>query len=334
MRGTLFLRCLSIFKEIKIQGIIYKIESKDYYLYDQDGNSIRCSLRGKFQKIYNLKKDKLYEVDIVVVGDKVEYSLNQDGSGVIEEILPRRNYISRKAPKIKGASTRGERLEQKIAANIDNLIIVSSWQSPRFNNRSVDRFLVAGESSHINCALVINKIDLDTDSESDNYLNLYKKIGYTVIGSSVPQKKGIDDLEKLMAGKINLLWGQSGVGKSSLINSIYPDLKLKIGEISNYSSKGKHTTVTSLLLKVNTSTYLIDTPGIREIDPYGLRKEDLGHFFKEFSPFINSCKFNTCTHHHEPGCAIIEAVENDKINYERYKSYLNILDSIEDDMNF
>ncbi len=321
-------------KELPIQGIIYKIESKDYYLYDEHGKKVRCSLRGKFQKEFNLKRDKLYEIDIAIVGDNVRYEMNHDGSGVIEEVLPRVNHISRKAPSIKGSGTRGERLEQKIAANIDNLVIVSSCKNPKFNNRAIDRFIVAGESSHINCCIIINKTDLDEEENYKEYSSLYRSIGYEVVESSVKENIGAEQLHKVFDGKTSLVWGHSGVGKSSLLNWIYPHLKLKTGEVSDFSSKGKHTTVTSLLMNIDKNTKVIDTPGIREIDPYGIREEDLGHFFKDFDEFINECKFNTCTHKHEPGCAVIKAVEDELINPERYVSYLNILESIEDDMNF
>lgn len=273
-------------------------------------------------------------MDIVAVGDIVEYELNQDGTGVINEIHPRKNYISRKAPRIKGAGTRGERLEQIVASNIDNLVIVSSANFPKFNNRLIDRLIVAGESAHINLIIVINKIDLDTDHHIHEWSELYKKIGYQLFESSVPEKKGVVELKNAMSGKINLIWGQSGVGKSSLLNVIYPTLKLKVGEISESTSKGKHTTVTSIIKKVGEETFVVDTPGMRELDPYGIRKEDLGHYFIEFSPFANSCKFNTCTHHHEPQCGVVYAVQNEFIHYERYQSYLNILETIEDDMNF
>lgn len=281
-----------------------------------------------------MKKNKLFEVDLIVVGDYVEFNLNQDGTGVIESVYERKNFISRKAPRIKGASYRGERLEQKIAANIDNLIIVSSTKNPHYNNKTIDRFLVAGESSNVNCVLVINKIDLDKENDFKLFSDLYKKIGYCVIETSIINNIGIQELKSTLNTKINLIWGQSGVGKSSLLNSIFPSLNLKVGDISEKTSKGKHTTVTSILKKLENNTYIIDTPGVREIEPYGITKEDLGHYFIEFKNFINDCKFNTCTHYHEPGCAIRKAVDDKIISIERYESYLNILETIEDDMNF
>lgn len=260
--------------------------------------------------------------------------MNDDGTGVIHQILPRKNYISRKAPSIKGASTRGERLEQIIASNIDNLIIVSSCKTPKFSNRLIDRLIVCAESSHINPIIVINKTDLDSSNDYKFWSELYLSIGYEVVETSTIHKIGLDRLSSVLKGKVNLVWGQSGVGKSSLLNELYPGLNLKVNIVSESTSKGKHTTVTSVLKKIDEDTFVIDTPGIREIDPYGIRKEDLGHFFNDFLPFMNDCRFNTCTHNHEPGCKIVNAVEEGIINQERYQSYLNILATIEDDMNF
>lgn len=262
------------------------------------------------------------------------YDLNEDGTGVIYEILPRKNYLSRKAIKTRGASFRGERLEQIIASNIDNIFIVTSTLEPDFNNKTLDRFLVACESARIKTNIIINKTDLADEISLKAWADLYKKIGYKVFLTSTIDSTGLDYLFKSLKGKKNLFWGQSGVGKSSLLNLFYPDLNLKVGEISNYTSKGTHTTSTSVMIYVGNETYIIDTPGVREIDPFGIRKEDLGHYFKEFENFIGGCRFNTCTHHHEPDCAVINAVGNDNISEERYDSYLRILDTVEKDMNF
>ncbi len=260
--------------------------------------------------------------------------MNADGTGIIHTIKPRYNYLSRKAPKIKGASYRGERLEQVIAANIDNFFIISSVTRPEFNNKVIDRFLVIGESSNLKLNIVINKIDLDEDNYIQNWAELYKDIGYNVVLTSVKNDIGINELKQLSKNKKNVFWGHSGVGKSSLLNKMYPNLQLQTGVISNYTNKGTHTTVTSVMLKIDEHTFLIDTPGIREIEPFGIKNEDLGHYFKEFANFINDCKFNTCTHNHEPGCAIIKAVENEKISIERYESYLKLLETIEEDILF
>ncbi|MCK9279456.1 MAG: ribosome small subunit-dependent GTPase A [Melioribacteraceae bacterium] len=310
------------------------MESKDYFLFDNEYNIIRCSLRGKFQKDFNLKRGKLFKLDIAMVGDYVEYELNQDGTGVINSIEERENYISRKAPRMKGASTRGERLEQVIASNIDQNVIITSSDMPRFNNKTLDRFLVSSESSHIQSLIVINKIDLTDPEEVELWRELYTSIGYKVILSSTISNIGLDRISDEIKGKKNLFWGNSGVGKSSILNHLFPELNLRIGEVSDFTSKGKHTTVTSVMHKVDSDTLIIDTPGIREIDPYGLTEEDLSHYFIEFQEYINECKYNRCTHNHEPGCAVLIALEKGEISIERYESYLTILNTIEEDMNY
>lgn len=304
-------------------------------MFSEDSNSIlRCNLRGKFKKDFNLKKDKLFLMDIAAVGDFVDYDINEDGTGTITAIDERKNYISRKAPKIKGASYRGERLEQVIAANIDNFIIVTSISQPPFNNKVLDRFLVTGESSNVDITILINKIDLDQEHIAEAWADLYSEIGYDVIILSAKKEMGLENIKILCEGKKNLFWGQSGVGKSTILNKLYPELNLKTNIVSTYNDKGKHTTVTSVMLKSFNYTYIIDTPGIREIDPFGIRKEDLSHYFIEFAEYAEQCRFNTCTHEHEPGCEVIKAVEEEKIAGERYDSYLRILNTIEEDINF
>ena len=281
-----------------------------------------------------MKKDKLYLIDIATVGDYVDYDLNDDGTGSIYSIEKRRNYVSRKAPKIKGSSYRGERLEQIIASNVDNFFIITSIFAPEFNNRVIDRFLVIGESAKLNCYIVINKEDLDQENLLSDWEEIYSIIGYNVIRTSAKADIGINKLKELFKGKKNLLWGQSGVGKSSLLNKIYPRLNLKTKQVSTFNEKGTHSTITSTMFKVDKNTFVIDTPGIREIDPYGIRKEDLGHYFREFLPYIKNCKFNTCTHFHEPECEVIRGVEKEEIFPERYDSYLKLLNTIEQDIIF
>ncbi|MHB1686891.1 MAG: ribosome small subunit-dependent GTPase A [Ignavibacteriaceae bacterium] len=318
-----------------IKGTICRAESKDFYVLPAGAEEqIRCSLRGKFKKDFHLKKNKLFQTDITVVGDFVEFDFNEDGTGVIYNIEERRNYLSRKAIKLRGASYRGERLEQIVASNIDNLFVISSVAKPPFNNKVIDRLIVTAESSKINTVIVLNKIDLDDEKIAQKWVSLYSSVGYTIITTSKITGEGIPEVRKLITGKKNLFWGQSGVSKSSLLNKLFPGINLNTGEISSSTEKGKHTTVTSLMLKMENETYIIDTPGIREIDPYGIKKEDLGHYFVEFLGYINKCKFNTCTHYHEPGCAVIKAVDEGNISFERYDSYLRILETIEEDINF
>ena len=318
-----------------IKGIICKIESKDNYVLVKDSDKlIRCGLRGKFKKDLLMKKDKMFMLDIAIVGDEVEFEMNADGTGVIYRINERKNYISRKAPKFKGASYRGERYEQVIASNVDNLFIINSVNLPKFNNKLLDRIIVVGESAQVNINIIINKMDLNDNDDILFWINMYKNFGYNIFPVSVKTGLGMDEVRKQLNSKVNLFWGHSGVGKSSLLNTMYPSLNFKVGEISDYTNKGKHTTVTSVMKLVEPDTYIIDTPGIREIDPYGITKESLGHYFIEFAPFIQNCRFNTCTHYHEPDCGVIEAVEKEQITPERYHSYINLLETVEDDMFF
>lgn len=266
------------------------------------------------------------------MGDFVEFDLNNDGTGVIKKIEKRKNYISRKAPRIRGAGYRGERLEQIIAANINKLFIVGSINEPDFNNKAIDRFIVAGESSHLDIIIVINKTDLDKENIAETWSSLYKEIGYRVILSSIISGNGINEIKTEAKGYKNIFWGHSGVGKSSLLNLIYPGLNLETGEISPFTDKGTHKTVTSIMIKIDPDTYVIDTPGVREIETFGIRKEDLSHYFNEFEFYAVNCRFSTCTHYHEPGCAIIEAVKNEQISEIRYDSYLRMLETIEEDI--
>ncbi len=317
-----------------IKAKVTRIESKDIYVITDKGIEYRCSLPGKFKKKYYLKKDKQKTLDIVAVGDFVLIERITEEQGKIVEIEERKNYISRKAPKIKGGGKRGERFEQIIAANIDLFIHVTSIFEPQFNNRFVDRMIVIAESNHTDFALIINKIDLADENEYTKWEKLYTFLGYRVILTSVEENRNITEVKELINGKTTLLWGGSGVGKSSIINKIDSRINLKVGEISNFSGKGKHTTVTSRLIRLNDNTEIIDTPGVRELEPFGIRKNDLGHYFVEFGEFIPECRYNSCTHFHEPDCAVRLAVENGEISSVRYESYLNLLQTIEDDIIF
>jgi ribosome biogenesis GTPase len=244
--------------------------------------------------------------------------------------MERDNFFSRKAPRLKGTAGKGERLEQIFASNLDNIVIITSANHPSFNNRLTDRIIVAAESSNINVKIVINKSDIGDNEEIEYWKDIYNACGYEVLVTSVIANSGLYQFKESIANSINLFCGQSGVGKSSLLNGLYPELDFKVGEVSDSTFKGRHTTVASILKKVDNNTIIIDSPGIREFAPYGLKKEDLAHYFADMLPYINDCKFNTCTHQHEPGCAVIDAVENEKIAFERYYSYLNILENLED----
>ena len=332
VKAPYFLGCFFILYEVPIQGIIFKIISKDYYVRTAENGIYRCSLRGKFKKELQFKNNKLYTFDVAVIGDSVHFQKTSDDAGVIEMICERKNYLSRKAIKGKGALKRGERLEQIIAANLDALFIVSSIDRPKFNNKFLDRVLVSAESCGLKVNIIINKIDLDNFEKASYWEQLYSDIGYNVIITSAVTGVGVKSIMDELKDNTNIFWGQSGVGKSTLLNKMYPELQLNVGEVSESSNKGTHTTVTGEMFNVDENTYIIDTPGIRELDPYGLKEQDLSHYFIEFLPYLQDCKFNTCTHNHEPGCNILTALEEGKISLERYDSYLNMLNSIEEGM--
>ncbi len=317
-----------------MKGIVTKVESKDYYVLYHDGQGdkeIRCYLRGKLKLEAEWKKEKLLYTDLVVVGDYVEFDLNEDGTGVIEKIPERKNYLSRKAPFIKGVSEKGKRFEQIIAANIDYTFCVVSIDKPKFNNRALDRMLVTAESCETTPVIVINKYDLLKKKKRDFWYELYITLGYKVVRSSTLTGQGIDEIKELIKGKTSVFIGHSGVGKSSILNQLDSRINQKIGEVSEAWNKGRHTTVTAQLFKLDENTFVIDTPGVREIEPFGLTREDITHYFKEISIISRDCKFNTCTHTHEPECAVKEAVEDEIIPYERYESYLRLIETLDEE---
>lgn len=317
-----------------MKGIVTRVESKDYYVLYNDGEGdkeIRCFLRGKLKLEAEWKKEKLLYTDLVVVGDYVEFELNEDGTGVIEKIPERKNYLSRKAPFIKGVSEKGKRFEQIIAANIDYSFCVVSVDKPKFNNRVLDRMLVTVESCEITPIIVINKYDLVKKKKRDFWYDLYTTLGYKVIRSSTITGQGIDEIKDLIKNKTSVFIGHSGVGKSSILNQLDPRINQKVGEVSEAWNKGRHTTVTARLFKLDDNTFVIDTPGVREIEPYGLTREDITHYFREIAIVARNCKFNSCTHTHEPDCAVKEAVEEEIIPYERYESYLRLVESLDEE---
>lgn len=317
-----------------MKGIVTRVESKDYYVLYNDGEGdkeIRCFLRGKLKLEAEWKKEKLLYTDLVVVGDYVEFELNEDGTGVIEKIPERKNYLSRKAPFIKGVSEKGKRFEQIIAANIDYAFCVVSVDKPKFNNRVLDRMLVTVESCEITPIIIINKYDLVKRKKRDFWYDLYTTLGYKVIRSSTITGQGIDEIKDLIKNKTSVFIGHSGVGKSSILNQLDPRINQKVGEVSEAWNKGRHTTVTARLFKLDNNTFVIDTPGVREIEPYGLTREDITHYFREIAIVARNCKFNSCTHTHEPDCAVKEAVEEEIIPYERYESYLRLVESLDEE---
>jgi ribosome biogenesis GTPase len=277
--------------------------------------TISCRIRGQ------LRLKGISSTNPVAVGDIVHVQEQTDGTGVITDINERTNYIIRKSINL-------SKQTHILAANIDCAWIVVTPVFPKTSTGFIDRFIAAAESYHIPVGIIFNKSDLFVNHLSEiqrEYLDIYESLGYKCIKVSSQTKEGIDELKSLLNGKVNLLTGHSGVGKSSLINSIIPDLNLKVGEISKQHLKGKHTTTFAEMHKVNESTYIIDTPGIREFVNIDFVPSEISHYFIEMRELLNDCKFNNCLHENEQQCAVKAAYEAGKIHPDRYYNYLSIL---------
>ena len=287
---------------------------------------VDCRLRGN----YRLRGNK--QTNPVAVGDRVLFELQNDGTGLIHEVQDRRNYIVRRATKL-------SKQTHVIAANIDLLCIVATLGLPRTSTGFIDRLLVTAEAYHIPAAILFNKNDLlvydELQALQDELSGMYRAIGYPVLEVSALTGDGVDKVKELINGKTVLFSGHSGVGKSALLNAISPGLGLKVGHLSDWSLKGTHTTTFAEIHPVllNTehltlNTYLIDTPGIKEFGMVDFTAQELSHFFPEMRALLHDCRFANCTHRHEPGCAVMTAVDDGRISAERYRNYLNILDDI------
>ncbi len=284
---------------------------------DEEGKLHRARLRGKF-KLKGMKVS-----NPLAVGDRVEFDVETTGedTAVIHKIEDRENYIIRK-------STHKAEHAHIIAANLDQALLIATLVSPRTSFGFIDRFLVTAEAYGIPTVIVYNKTDL-YDEDMQEYQRqiayLYERIGYKVMAVSAHTNEGIDELKELLHGKTSLFSGHSGVGKSTLINLIVPDLDLKTSEISGFSDKGVHTTTFAEMFEIDPETFIIDTPGIKELGIVDIPKQELGHFFPEMRERLNQCRFNNCTHFNEPGCAVVEAVRKNEIALTRYESYLSIM---------
>lgn len=304
-----------------MQGLVLRTTGSWYKVAPSEGGSlIDCRLRGN----YRLRGNK--QTNPIAVGDQVLYVIQEDGTGLISEVCDRRNYIVRKATKL-------SKQTHVIASNIDQLCIVATLGFPRTSTGFIDRLLVTAEAYHIPARIVFNKVDLYDDElwQIHNELkSIYLHAGYPVHEVSALEGTGVDDLRLLMQGKTSLFSGHSGVGKSALLNALDPSLNLRVGEVSDWSLKGKHTT-TFAELHPFAGGYLIDTPGIKEFGMVDFKTEEVGHFFPEIRQVLHECKFANCTHVHEPQCAVKQAVEDGYINSERYANYLSIIDSLEEE---
>ena len=322
-RVLLFSEQCSVFSGAT-QPIDNQLNTKNLTLNTQ---AIDCRLRGN----YRLRGNK--QTNPVAVGDRVLIELQDDGTGIIHEVQDRRNYIVRRATKL-------SKQTHVIAANIDLLCIVATLGLPRTSTGFIDRLLVTAEAYHIPAAILFNKSDLMVDPElqalQDEVAGMYRSVGYPVLEISALTSQGLDEVRTLIAGKTVLFSGHSGVGKSALLNALCPGLDLRTGDLSDWSLKGKHTTTFAEIhpVTLNTehltlNTYLIDTPGIKEFGMVDFNAQELSHFFPEMRAVLHDCRFANCTHRHEPSCAVMQAVDDGRIPAERYRNYLNIIESVE-----
>lgn len=285
-----------------------------------DGALVECKIKGNFR----LKG--IRSTNPIAVGDRVCIVPNAEGTAFITEIEDRKNYIIRRASNLSKQS-------HIIAANVDACMLVVTVNYPETSTTFIDRFLASAEAYRVPVNLVFNKIDLYSEDELrylDGLVNLYTHIGYPCYRISAANGEGVDALKEDLQGKITLFSGHSGVGKSTLINYLLPDQQLKTGEISSVHNKGMHTTTFSEMYPLGENGYIIDTPGIKGFGTFDMKDEEVGHYFKEIFEFSARCKYGNCTHRHEPGCAVREAVENHYISQSRYNSYLNILEDKEE----
>lgn len=308
-----------------LRGRIIKSTGSWYEVALEDGkgkteNFINARLPGRF------RLDEREVTNPVAVGDFVELSLNDDGTGSIEEIEERKNYITRQA-------THGRQGEQILAANIDQAFVVQSVRQPKIKEGFIDRFLVTCEAYQLPVCILINKMDLARKNDRqyvDELRELYQSLGYRVITTSIEDEESLKQLKDELRDKTSVFIGPSGVGKTSLLNHIDPKLNRKVGEVSEYSNKGKHTTTYAKLVSLEFGGYLVDTPGIREYGLVNIEPWELSLFFPEMLEPRKHCKFNNCTHSHEPKCGVIKAFENGEIDPHRYDSYLRMLESLKE----
>jgi len=304
-----------------VEGMVMKSTGSWYDVRLESGEVVACRIQGKF-RLGTLKL-----TNPVAVGDQVVVNIESEEEtvGTIREIKPRKNYVLRQSP-------RKKHFLHILASNIDQAIVIVSMRQPSVKVGFIDRFLLMTEPYNIPVTIVFNKSDLHEEKDLDylQYLRtVYENIGYNTILTSNETGEGIEELKLELKGKLSLIAGQSGVGKSTLINSLTPDLDLKTQEISDYSGKGQHTTTFAEIFELPFGGQIIDTPGIKTLGFNYLEEMDVAHNFREFFVLSKGCKFGDCMHRNEPKCAVKEALENEEISAIRYENYLAILDEIE-----
>ncbi|WP_298767025.1 ribosome small subunit-dependent GTPase A [uncultured Polaribacter sp.] len=308
-------------------GIVYKSTGSWYFVKATDGNFHKCRIKGKF-RIKGIKS-----TNPIAVGDKVVFDLEKKGdeeTGVIKTILDRENFIVRKSVNL-------SKQTHIIAANVDLVFLLITINNPPTFTTFIDRFLVSTRAYRIDTVLVFNKIDAYAIEERAEILylkDIYEAIGYKCVEVSATQNKNVNEIKEIMTGKTAMFVGHSGVGKSTLVNAIEPSLNLKTKEISDQHNQGKHTTTFAEMFDLSFNAKIIDTPGIKGFGVVDMDKYELGDYFPEFFALKQNCKFNNCLHLKEPKCAVKTALEEEKVAWSRYKSYLQILEVEEESEHF
>jgi len=299
------------------RGLVIKSTGNRSRVIDSSGNITECVIKGKF------RMKGIRTTNPVAVGDYVKFEEEKvQGSAIITDIEKRKNYIIRKSSKLSKES-------QIIAANIDQLIILATIKMPETHTEFIDRVLASAEAYRIPALVVFNKTDLYSDDERkkmDGLVALYNEIGYRSFGVSLINENEKSELASIVQGKVTLLTGNSGVGKSTLINLLNPSLEARVEKLSDYHMSGKHTTTFSEMYAVNNNTYIIDTPGIKGFGMIDMDKEEIYHFFPEIFRVSKACRYHNCLHLDEPGCEVKNSVVNGDIEWSRYNSYLSILE--------
>ena len=304
-----------------MKATVYKSTGSWYVVKDEEGILHNARIKGIF------RIDDITSTNPIAVGDvvSIEFANEPENTVMINEILPRRNYINRQSPK-------GKNQHHIIAANLDQSVLVATLKEPRTSQGFIDRFLVASEAYHVPSTIVFNKSDLYKKKEQEKFeawKEMYEKIGYPVFLVSVKDNDGIEALMEQLRNKTTLMSGHSGVGKSSLLNIIIPELALRTQDVSGWSGKGLHTTTFAEMYDLPSGGRIIDTPGMREFGLVDISKQELSHYFPEMRSRLNDCQFNNCLHINEPGCAIKDAVAAGEISEDRFVSYYGILETIE-----
>ncbi|HRO70808.1 MAG TPA: ribosome small subunit-dependent GTPase A [Chitinophagaceae bacterium] len=305
-----------------MKALVYKSTGSWYTVKDETGNWHNARIKGVF------KIDSITSTNPVAVGDEVDIEVEDEGenTAMITSIHARRNYINRQSPRFKHQ-------HHIVASNLDQSLLVATIKEPRTSQGFIDRFLVASEMFHVKALIVFNKSDLFKKKDQEKYAamkQMYQDVGYSVFLTSTINETGIEELKQELKGKTTLVSGHSGVGKSSLLNMIFPNMNLKTGEISGWSGKGQHTTTFAEMFDLPFGGRIIDTPGMREFGLVDISKPEVSHYFPEMRERLNDCQFNNCMHVNEPGCAIKQAVADGEIHEDRYVSYVNIMESIEE----